>query len=173
VVDVGGASGTLIAAVLEAHAQIQGVLFDLPHAVEAARTRLEVAGVADRCDLVAGDFLVGVPQGGDVYVLARVLLNWDDDRARSILANCRRAMKVGGKLLVVDFVPSNDYRAITTISDLTLMVLFSQAHLRGEDELAALLRQTGFAVEQVERLASHPLLCLVEACLEESDCSTR
>ena len=38
VMDVGGGEGTLLRAILQAHPQLQGVLFEMPHVVELART---------------------------------------------------------------------------------------------------------------------------------------
>ena len=43
VVDVGGGQGTLLAAILEVHPHARGVLFDLPHVIAPARTRIEHA----------------------------------------------------------------------------------------------------------------------------------
>ncbi|MFZ0850291.1 MAG: methyltransferase [Hyphomicrobiaceae bacterium] len=49
VVDVGGGQGALLAEILSRHAQLKGILFDLPSVVAGARPVLEEAGVADRC----------------------------------------------------------------------------------------------------------------------------
>src|SRR3954447_4826876 len=92
IVDVGGGNGTLLAAVLRDHPNRRGVLLDQPHVVEAAREVLDTAGVADRCEIVAGDFFTSVPAGKNRYVLSGVLLDWGDDRAGQILRRCREAM---------------------------------------------------------------------------------
>jgi hypothetical protein len=89
VVDVGGGEGALMIQILKEHPSMTGVLLDLPSAIERARVRLEAAGLADRCELIAGNFLESVPPGGDLYLLAQVLNNWRDDDARRILTNCR------------------------------------------------------------------------------------
>ena len=54
IVDVGGGYGELLAAILAGHPRLEGVLFDLPHAVDCAGASLERAGVAARCGRVAG-----------------------------------------------------------------------------------------------------------------------
>jgi hypothetical protein len=79
VVDVGGGRGTLLAAVLAAQTHLHGVVFDLPEGVAGAAETLRVAGVANRCTIDSGDFFVAVPAGGDGYLLANVLHDWDDD----------------------------------------------------------------------------------------------
>lgn len=104
VADVGGGHGELLAAILAAHPHLQGVLFDLPHAIEGARSRLAEAGLASRCELVAGSFFETVPAGCDAYVLKSVLHNWDDQRCGQLLRACRRAMAPGARVLLVERV---------------------------------------------------------------------
>jgi hypothetical protein len=92
IVDVGGGDGSLIAGILKTHPAVQGVVFDLPHAIMHAQQRLEAAGLTNRCQAVAGDFFESVPDGGDAYALKWIIHDWDDERAVTILRNCRRAM---------------------------------------------------------------------------------
>ncbi|MFC9681528.1 methyltransferase [Streptomyces sp. NPDC056948] len=121
VVDVAGGNGELLGRVLAAHPRLHGVLLERPHAVEAARLRLEEAGHGTRCAFVAGDF-ADVPAGGDVYVLSRVLHDWDDERCREILRHCARAMPDHADLLVVERVlPSDGSVSLATAWDLHMM----------------------------------------------------
>ena len=73
IVDVGGGYGALLAAILDAHPGIEGVLFDMPHAIEGARVKLAEVGLAERCEFVAGTFFDSVPAGGDAYPLKSVI----------------------------------------------------------------------------------------------------
>ena len=90
VVDVGGGAGTLLAEVLRQRPEIGGVLLERPGMLEHARGYLAEQGVADRCELVEGDFFASVPAGGDVYVLKSVLHDWDDERCVAILQQLPR-----------------------------------------------------------------------------------
>ena len=92
IVDVGGGTGVLLAAILRATPGLHGVLFDRPPVVEAAGRRLAESGLADRCETIGGDFFAELPSGGDAYLLSRVIHDWNDADALRILANCRRAM---------------------------------------------------------------------------------
>jgi hypothetical protein len=103
-VDVGGGHGGLLCALLARHPHLQGVVFDLPSVVEGARERLLKAGLGDRCEAIAGDFLEAVPPGGDAYLLSWILHDWDDETALRILVNCRAAMSDAARLLVVELV---------------------------------------------------------------------
>jgi O-methyltransferase domain len=64
VVDVGGASGTLVSAVLRTFPQTKGVLLDLAHVVEPAKKTLAAIGLSARCEAVAADFFKAVSELG-------------------------------------------------------------------------------------------------------------
>ncbi len=89
-----------------------GTLFDLPHVVANAAQLLRDAGVADRCEVVGGDFFAAVPEGGDAYILRAILHDWEDTEATAILSSCRRAIGAEGRLLVIEWAvgPPNEGR---------------------------------------------------------------
>lgn len=144
VVDVGGGEGALLAHILATHPTVSGVLFDLPHVVSRATPLLDAAGVTGRCDVVAGDFFTGVPEGGDAYVLKGILHDWDDPAATSILRACRRAIAPGGALLVIErlIAPPNE-GADAKFSDLNMLVLPGGGE-RTRDEFNTLFIVSGF-----------------------------
>ena len=90
--DIGGGNGEVIASVLKRYPAMRGVLFDRPAVIERARANLEAAGLAGRCEVVAGDFFESVPAGADAYLLRHIIHDWDDDKSVAILRNCRPAM---------------------------------------------------------------------------------
>jgi hypothetical protein len=102
IVDVGGAQGAFIAAILARNPHLQGVLFDQPHVVAGAGEVLNAAGVADRCEVVSGSFFEEVPSGADAYILKSVLHDWYDPEAERILSTCVRAMGPDATLLIME-----------------------------------------------------------------------
>ncbi|HET9015477.1 MAG TPA: methyltransferase [Thermomicrobiaceae bacterium] len=152
VVDVGGGRGTLLATVLRSVPHLRGVLFDRPEVVADAPQVLEAAGVDGRVMVTPGDMFQTVPTGGDAYVLARVLWDWDDRAAGIILRRCRQAMPDRARLLVVEHVlPDGPRHPATGLSDLNLLMTFG-GRMRTESELGALLAATGFAVREIRPL---------------------
>jgi hypothetical protein len=150
IVDVGGGRGTLLAAILAARPHLHGIVFDRPEVVGGAAQTLQAAGVADRCTIDGGDFLVAVPAGGDGYLLANVLQDWDDDRSVAILRNCRRAMHADGKVLVLQrMIFSDPEKSIPTlVSDLNMLVL-TGGQERTEEEYARLFAGAGLRLTHV------------------------
>ena len=154
IVDVGGGYGVLLETVLRANPGVRGVLFDRPHAVAGARALVEQAGIADRCELVPGDFFDSLPAGADIYLLKNIIHDWDDERASRILCNCHAAMPDGGHLLLIEHVfpyrlnASASHRAIVH-ADLAMM-LGPGGMERNEHEFRELLRCSGFALAGVK-----------------------
>jgi hypothetical protein len=163
-VDVGGGTGILLAAILEATPGLRGVLFDRPQVVEQARGQLGATAAADRCDFVAGDFFVSVPDGGDAYLLSRIVHDWNDEAAARILASCRRAMPAGATLLLVEAVlPERARERPEAIRmDLHMLVLL-HGRERTEAEFERLLATAGFALTRVVPTASPAGIGVIEA----------
>jgi O-methyltransferase domain/Dimerisation domain len=103
VLDVGGANGALVLALMAAHPEIRGQVLDLPHAVGGAEQAAAQAGLADRFSAVAGDFFVEVP-AADYYLLKWILHDWSDEECVAILRNCRASARPGARLLVMEAV---------------------------------------------------------------------
>jgi SAM-dependent methyltransferase len=151
-VDVGGGNGALLAALLGANPRLRGILFDLPNVVTRAPELLEKAGVVDRCRIVAGSFFESVPEGGDAYVMKRIIHDWDDNRAGAILRACCRAMNGKGRLLILDEVlperaePSD---AASFMFDMEMLLVAPGGRERTEEEFRQLLAGAGFKLNRV------------------------
>jgi len=149
VVDIGGGHGGLITSILKKNSHVRGVLFDAPQVIEGARPKIEAAGVADRCETVSGDFFKSVPTGGDAYVMKWIIHDWDDQKAITILRNCRNEMKPNGKLILVDcVVPETNEPHFSKFIDLNMLVMTGGKE-RTEKEFEMLLADAGFKLLRV------------------------
>jgi orsellinic acid C2-O-methyltransferase len=159
VLDVGGGLGHFLGAVLEAHPELEGAVFDVPKVAEAAAERLRRTGAGDRAAAIGGSFLESVPTGYDVHILKWILHDWNDESCRTLLANCRRALPGDGRLLVVeqllpDAVPASGSLHPAIAFDLIMLVNFADARERHLAEYEALLESSGFALHRVMALPS-------------------
>lgn len=151
VVDVGGADGHFVLALMEANPGLRGQVLDLPHAVEGARLEGEKRGLSDRFSTVAGDFFTEVPPA-DLYLLKSVLHDWDDDQCTAILRNCRAAVNEGGRALVVETVIGEMGKPdFATRMDM-LMLNMTRGMERDLDEYDALFAAAGW-----RRSKTHPV----------------
>ena len=164
-VDVGGGDGSLLLSLLRHHSSLLGVLFDLPHIIAGAESRVDASGMAPRCEVTGGDFFDSVPAGADGYLLSRVLHDWDDERARAILNNCRCAMTAGGKLVVIERLLPERFDVsmpaqTAALADLAMMVM-TGGRERTLDEFRMLLERAGFRLTRHKRM--HSGMGLIEA----------
>jgi SAM-dependent methyltransferase len=163
VVDVGGATGNMLAAILARHPEPRGLLFDRSHVVVDATRLLKAHGIVDRVTIEAGDFFQTVPSGGDAYILSHILHDWNDEQCRIILGHCRKAMKPDGRLLIVEMVlPPGDAPHPGKILDMVMLVLIGGQE-RTETEYACLLDTAGFRLSRV--VATQSPVSVVEAVL--------
>lgn len=149
VADLGGGHGALVMALLRAHPQLRGVVVDLPAVAAGAARKLTEAGLGDRAGAVAGDLSNDVPAGADLYILKRVLHDWDDATVGRILAACRRAMADDGRLLVIErIIPDGDGGAEATLFDINMLVV-TGGRERTAAEFGELLAGAGLALARV------------------------
>jgi hypothetical protein len=149
IVDVGGGIGHLMTAVLAANPGLRGILYDLPHVVPEARTHIENAGLTARCEIRTGDFFKSVPDGGDAYMLSRVIHDWDEQRCITVLRHCHRAMGTRGRLLLVETVlPPGDAPHPGKLLDLLMLVVPGGSE-RSAEEYTELLAKASFKVTRV------------------------
>ncbi len=164
-VDIGGGNGSLLINILKHNPHMRSIVFDSPHVAEGANLRVAEAGLSDRCTSVGGDFFVSVPSGGDMYVLSRVIHDWDDEHSIAILKNCRRVMSPEHKLLLVERVipsqiDSSSKSQSIMRSDLNMMVMVGGQE-RSEAQYAKLLNSAGFQIKRV--IPTRSVMSIVEA----------
>lgn len=148
-VDIGGGNGTVISTVLRKYAALKGILYDLPGVIERAQVNLQQAGLADRCQTASGSFFESVPPGGDAYLLRHIIHDWTDEQCRTILGNCRKVMKPGHRLLVIEMViPPRNEPGPAKFLDLNMLVL-PGGRERTEAEYRQLFASAGFKLTRV------------------------
>ena len=149
IIDVGGATGNMLAAVLNRHNGPRGILYDMPHVVRDAPALLEAAGVSDRVTIESGSFFERVPAGGDAYILSHIIHDWNEDQCLTILGNVRKAMKPDGRVLIVEFVlPEDDTPHLGKLADMVMLVI-PGGQERTPTEYDELLGKAGFKMNRV------------------------
>ena len=160
IVDVGGGNGALLRALLSRHPAPAGLLFDLPHVVDAARAAL-AESLGARVRLTGGSFFDAVPAGGDLYVLKYILHDWEETRALAILANLKRTMAPAARLLVIeDLICAPNVPCAAKLIDVTMLARTGGRNMT-DDEYRDLLGRGGFKPLRTIRVQGD--LALIEA----------
>jgi O-methyltransferase domain len=122
IADIAGGHGAQLAAILARYPSTTGVLFDQPHVVTGSAEVMQNAGVADRCEVVAGSFFETAPSA-DAYVLKHILHDWDDTDCVRILRTIRSVAPEDALLLVIErIVGSANEDPDSKLSDLNMLV---------------------------------------------------
>ncbi len=164
VVDVGGGDGSLLISLLTRYPQLRGTVLDLPATADAAREAVRSAGLADRCEVLAGSFFDPLPPGADGYLLSWILHDWADEPARQILRRCAEAAGSRGRVFVVESI-GGDGSSPHTGMDLRMLAFYGGKE-RGVAELEVLAAGAGLRVRRLHPAGSLVILELSPAAAE-------
>ena len=154
-VDIGGGNGSLLAATLQRHPSLRGLLFDRPDVIERARSNIQALGLENRCTLIGGNFFEMAPTGGDAYLMRHIIHDWNDEQCRTILRNCHKVVPSSGKLLLIESViPPGNEPSFAKLLDLTMLVIPGGME-RTEAEYREILASAGFQLARVVATAAH------------------
>ena len=162
VIDVGGAYGTLVAAIMQQNSAVSGVVRDLSAVVKKAERRWRSQydeSMLQRVSFVACNFLVAgkLPKAqgrSEAYVLRDIVHDWSDEKAKFILKNLREA--IGSNSTAVVLLVETVLQGIIADTDPSVKYLLDIAMMvavdgkeRSEQELSSMLQQTGFQMKTV------------------------
>jgi hypothetical protein len=157
VIDAGGGLGVLSMGILHRYPQTRVVLLDRPEVVALVEVP---AHERERLAVRAADLFAPWPVRGDAVVLARVLHDWDDDRAVEILRRAREALASAGRVYVVEMVLPESGGA-GGLCDLHLLMV-TGGRERTRSEYGQLFEAAGLDLRDVLHLAALPSVLVGE-----------
>jgi hypothetical protein len=147
--DVGGGHGLLLASILSANPDMQGVLFDRPEVI-APVPKERLAACADRVTLEAGSFFERVPDGCDAYLMKHIIHDWSDAHCRTILDLMRAKLPPQGRVLLCELVVTGEPGPTPAkLLDVEMLVVTEGGKERTEEEFAALFQASGFRLSRI------------------------
>jgi hypothetical protein len=153
VVDVGGADGALISALLTKNPALTGAILERPEIVPHTQAAIAERGLVSQCAVVEGNFFVSVPEA-DIFLLKYIIHDWNDDQSVLILSNCARALRPKGRVVLVERVmPESDCGSEASLADLNMLVLLPGRE-RTQREYADLISRAGLYLDCVTETAS-------------------
>lgn len=160
IADIAGGHGHLVGSIVKKYPSMNGVLFDMGTVLAGAPELLASYGVADRIQMVEGDFFSDIPVVADAYIMKHIIHDWYDDNCEKILGCIRRSMPDSAKVLIVDTVipPGNDPHP-GKILDLE-MLISPGGKERTAKEFETLLNNSGFRMTRI--VPTHSPVSIVE-----------
>ena len=121
----------------------------MPHVVEGAKKAAILERFGNRSTMVAGSMFEDIPAGADAYIMKYIIHDWYDAECIKLLSQCRKGIRPGGRLLVVDqVVPAGNDPAISKIVDLEMLVLPGGME-RTEKQFRDFFAASGFRLERI------------------------
>jgi predicted O-methyltransferase YrrM len=103
--DLGGGPGSYAIACCQRNPGLRAVVFDRPPALDVAREIVARHGAGGQVTLQAGDFLTDeIGTGYDLVLVSQILHSFDDAQCRAILKKVARALALGGRVVVQEFL---------------------------------------------------------------------
>jgi hypothetical protein len=150
IADIGGGEGLLLSSILYKNGNARGILFDLQEVMKGAGNILQRFGVADRIQVIPGNFFETAPAGADAYLLKNILHNWSIEACITILNNIRNAMPEDGRILIFEMLLNEGNAAsIGKLIDLQMMVFMEDGKERTVNEFEELLYQAGLKIIRI------------------------
>jgi acetylserotonin N-methyltransferase len=143
--DLGGATGHLTIAACEHYSSMHGIVFDLAAAAPLAREIVGESKVADRIQIVEGDFFADELPPADLYAVGRILHDWSEDKIKLLLKRVYDRLPAGGGLLIAEKLLNLDKTGPGWAQMQSLnMLVCTEGKERTLAEYEALLKSAGF-----------------------------
>jgi len=99
-----------------------------------------------------------MPSGVDVYILKRIIHDWNNEQAVKILTKCREAMALGGRVLIAEtIIREGDAPDPMKFIDAVMLVVTGGAERK--EEYVAMLAEAGLRLNRVHT-TSRPISVL-------------
>ncbi|QDR79911.1 methyltransferase [Sporomusa termitida] len=171
IVDIGGGAGDIMAKFLHFYHKATGIIVDLEHVRDEAQRNLTICSINQRCRFATGNFFEKLAVQADLFILSRILHDWDDEKAGEILKNTGQAMTEDSRLLVIEkLMPDSITRDCLPLylNDLYIWSVCGGKE-RTEAEFIKLFRASGLVLNKKYRLTADEYVLEVkkEYCGEE------
>ncbi len=164
IIDIGGGKGGLLAEIVKNNTSASGILFDLPHVLPSAQDYLSAQNLEKRITCVTGNFFDTIPDTCNMYILKRILHDWNDKDCIKILSTCRKSMKADATLLIIEaIVEAGNTRDFAKDVDIAMLVLFGGKE-RTKHEWEVLLQAASLRLVNIHKTPS--MLSILEVVCE-------
>src|SRR5437588_5461855 len=164
VLDIAAGHGLFGIAVLRANPKAEVTAVDWKNVLEVARENAKKFGVADRYRTVNGSiFDLDIGMGYDLILIPNFLHHFDEPTIAPLLNKLRHALKPGGKVATLEFVPEEDRVSPAVPAAFALIMLAEtpggDAYTRGE--LEHMFNRAGFSRHEFHAMPPSPHSVLV------------
>ncbi|KTG46047.1 hypothetical protein cypCar_00020348 [Cyprinus carpio] len=144
--DIGGCTGAMAYEFTKAHPGLSVIVFDLPQVIEMRR-HFQPKEADDRVSFVAGDFFKDDLPKADLYILARILHDWSDEKLDVLLSKLSKMCTPGCGLLVSEILLDEERKSPSRA--LLQALSMTEGKQRSPTEYSDLLQKHGFTLKHI------------------------
>lgn len=145
--DIGGCTGAMAYELTKAHPGLSVTVFDLPQVIEMRR-HFKPKEDDDRVSFVAGDFFKDDLPKADLYILARILHDWSDEKLHVLLSKLSKMCTPGCGLLVSEIFLDEERKRPSRA--LLQALSMTEGKQRSTTEYSDLLEKHGFTLRHIQ-----------------------
>lgn len=173
IVDVGGGGGTYSLALAQAAPRAQVTLLDLAPTLNITRRMIAGHPRAEQIRLCAGNYLKDdYGQDADLILMSNVTHDEPAESVRTMFSSAYRALKVGGRLAMHDWVidPRSQTELIASLFSTTLKLYTRQGAIYSREFYQDMFQTAGFSeakVHEIGTASKNPSWVFVATKIEE------
>ncbi|ROL41542.1 Acetylserotonin O-methyltransferase, partial [Anabarilius grahami] len=150
IIDLGGCSGALARELAKEYPSSTVTVLDLPAVVQTAQRHFTQQD--DTICFQEGDFFEGEIPPADLYILARIIHDWKEEKNLTLLRKIHTACHPGGGVLIAEALLFENRRGPTTVQMFSLnMLVQTEGKEHPPSHYTRLLTDAGFRDVQVCR----------------------
>ncbi len=144
--DVAGGSGIYACAFAARHDHLQATVFERAPVDKIAGQLIRERGYAQRVAVKTGDMFAGeFPSDCDLHLYSNVLHDWDEPKARMLLAHSFRTLRAGGMLVVHDMHLHAEKNGPLPVAEYSCLLMHStEGRCYSVAEIERWLKEIGF-----------------------------
>jgi predicted O-methyltransferase YrrM len=153
--DVGGATGLLSTLVAKRHRHMHCTSFDLPVVEPIARKYIAEAELADRINVVSGDFLKEPLPKADIITMGMILHDWNLEKKKHLIRLAYEALPENGVFVAIENLIDDDRRtnAFGLMMSLNMLIEFGDAFDFTGADFREWCKEAGFKRYEIMHLA--------------------
>jgi hypothetical protein len=157
ILDLGGGTGSFLLAILNRHGNLDAVLFERPQVAAVARHRWAASALANRMQIVEGDFFKdSIPPDNDLVIVANVMHLLSPDHNLDLLRRIRGGASDEVRLLLVDFWtdPTHTQPVFAALMAGAFLLRTGEGDVYSEEEVRSWLEASGWRALERRELGS-------------------
>ena len=145
-IDLGGGAGTYSVFFCTGNSSLKATILDLPGTLKITKELIANSSVANRINLIEGDFNKEIRGQYDVAFLSNIIHGEGEQKNIALIKRVYNALNSGGKIIIQDFILDNDKTSpsFPALFSLNMLLFTENGRTYSFQEIEGWLKEAGF-----------------------------